>query len=84
MNDSINRAAAVRVVEDECKEFKEIFNRIKERLNNLPCAQPTVILCEDCKWWSWNKRLNIPWCKARSIETIDSDFCSYAERKENE
>ena len=37
---------------DECDGMKRMQGMAVRALNNLPSAQPEIIRCKDCKWWS--------------------------------
>ena len=43
-----------------------------------------LVRCKDCKHWGIHKRLNIPWCREAHIDRGAEDFCSMAERKDDE
>lgn len=41
----------------------------------------SVIRCKDCLWKEETRGLH-KWCNKNSLGTTDDDFCSWAERKE--
>lgn len=58
-------------------------------VNQLITKQPTadvveVVRCKDCKYWNNGYCEGIPFCgdDASYIETQETDFCSYGERKD--
>jgi len=58
----------------------------KERLEDLPSAQPDIIRCKDCKYWREHKyaketKRYIPFCGFSAIYTQADDYCSKAERR---
>ena len=58
----------------------------KERLEDLPSAQPDIIRCKDCKHWREHKyaketKRYIPFCGFSAIYTQADDYCSKAERR---
>jgi len=57
---------------------------IKKILETLPSAQPEIIRCKDCKYWTHIKRTNRYWCKTDDglfdLNPSPDDFCSRAER----
>lgn len=38
-DDIISRQAAIEIASEECLEFRGMFTRIEERINNLPSAR---------------------------------------------
>lgn len=58
------------------------------RLLSLPSAQPEIIRCKDCKFWTHVKRTNRYWCKTDDglydLNPSPDDFCSRAERRTDE
>lgn len=52
-------------------------------IERLPSAQPEIIMCRDCKYWvshccyEGNRILH-------GLFTHESDFCAWAERREDE
>ena len=53
---------------------------VRDKIAELPSAQPEVIRCKDCKWFG---RIG---CAISIVDDSDkpteNDFCSFAERKE--
>ena len=93
MDDLISRQAAIDAFDctDElivsgsanAQNVVNYINKVVGKIKALPSAQPCIIRCKDCRYW-WNKHL----CKAHSIygtyDTKESDFCSRAEKREDE
>lgn len=92
--DTISRQAAIDAFE---KELSAKYNRlelaigfvgVKSILDNLPSAQPEIIRCKDCKFWTHVKRTNRYWCKTDDglydLNPSPDDFCSRAERRTDE
>lgn len=57
---------------DKCKHFKNKANFVE------------LIRCKECKHWNNGYCEGIPFCgdDASYIETEETDFCSYGERKD--
>ena len=58
-------------------------------LRDLPSAQPDIIHCKDCKWYGRADKRRFYRgmdCLQKRIDTIvpDRDFCSKAERREQD
>lgn len=57
-------------------------------LPDLPSAEPEIIRCRDCKFWTHIKRTNRYWCKTNDglydLNPSPDDFCSRAERRTDE
>ncbi len=87
VGDTVSRQAAIDVLCKECSGNCIPCGSFPcgevEALQKLPSAQPCIIRCKGCRYW-WNKHL----CKAHSIygtyDTKESDFCSRAEKREDE
>lgn len=56
---------------------------IKNAINNLPSAQPEIIKCKDCKWYSDRERMCNDLMGFGRYWKPD-DFCSYGKRRTNE
>ena len=104
MSDLISRQAAIEALKKisflhwfECGEYlsedtREIkiinSNKALEAIEALPTAQPDIIRCKDCKFWTNIKRTNRYWCKTDDglydLNPSPNDFCSRAERRTDE
>lgn len=89
--DLISRRAAIKIVDKECEEFKGISSRIKERLDDLPCAPPNNCVCCHCGWSRYycevkNKIAQTRWyCYNWYDEVEENGFCyRWVERKKGE
>ena len=87
MDDLISRAAAIDAVTDELDMIDHVpqwvFDRLEKRLKQLPSAQPEIIRCSECKYYTTVTAQ----CEIRGkglylIRGLD-DFCSRAERRTN-
>ena len=84
MNDLISRPAAIDALAElqgrasTKAEFKGISKAWK-RIRQLPPIQPEIIRCQNCE----NYQENFHWCKLHDGEFSLTDFCSYAERRED-
>lgn len=81
MDDLISRQVAIealRRAEALTKAFG--YHNVIDTIRELPSAQPEIIRCKDCRYHGANE------C-AHSLALVlskDNDFCSYAERREDE
>ena len=55
-------------------------------MKEAPSAQPEIIRCKDCKHYTPIKRTDRWWCRCEEglWSSNEDDFCSYAERREDE
>ena len=95
MNELISRQAAIDALErekslverpiTETRWFDFGLGRAQDVLRKLPSAQPEIIRCKDCKFWTHIKRTNRYWCKTDDglydLNPSPDDFCSKAERR---
>ena len=99
MTDLIDRQAAIDAVSRGCQEFRGIFTECEKNLNELPSAQPEIIRCKDCKYWMpydwmfsemWKSQSIYDYteeeigCQFCDMSMKAADFCSRAERREDE
>lgn len=87
-DDSISRSAAINVVKKYLRINKDLFDAIEYELGNLPSAQPEIVRCRECKYWTHIKRTNRYWCKTDDglfdLNPSPDDFCSRAKRRTDE
>ena len=94
MNDLIDRQAAidalskeVRLVDGYYVENDEVIDKddAVEAMRLLPSAQPEIIRCKDCKWWSNDDYRE---CSSPNYDdgyvTPAGFYCGYAERRTDE
>lgn len=66
----------------------EDYERLINRFISFASAQPEIIRCKDCKYWTHIKRTNRYWCKTDDglfdLNPSPDDFCSRAERRIDE
>ena len=80
--DTISRQAALKI----CRKYwHPTFNPIMEEIEQLPSAQPEIIRCKDCKWWSNDDYRE---CSSPNYDdgyvTPAGFYCGYAERRTDE
>ena len=81
MDDLISRQAAIEAFEDTTYTKNEIRRRITE----LPSAQPEIIRCKDCKFYTEMRTdLKTGICSLACRHLGDDGFCSEAERRTDE
>ena len=96
--DCISRQQAIDAVM-ECYDNDEFFEVYEWKLNELPPIQPEIVRCKDCKHWIpydwmfsevWRSKnmadypedeMGCKWC---DMSMKANDFCSRAERREDE
>ena len=67
------------------REFVQNMNDIdRQTILNLPSTQPEIIRCKDCKQFRRWIDTNICFCDITESKISDNDFCSKAERREDE
>ena len=94
MNDLIDRQGAidalskeVRLVDGYYVENDEVIDKddAVEAMRLLPSAQPEIIRCKDCKWWSNDDYRE---CSSPNYDdgyvTPAGFYCGYAERRTDE
>jgi hypothetical protein len=93
--DCISRKAAIDALvkairEDPYYDSNEAINGlgvcdVRVILNDLPSAQPEIIRCKDCKWWSNDDYRE---CSSPNYDdgyvTPAGFYCGYAERRTDE
>lgn len=92
MNDLISRQAAIDFIDAgrlcNPNEPRWSDNEIVNFLRSRPSAEPEIIICRDCKFWTHIKRTNRYWCKTDDglydLNPSPDDFCSRAERRTDE
>lgn len=85
---TINRDKAITVIEDELDKIDHVpqwvFDRLTNRLRELPPAQPEIIRCKDCKYGILD--CDFPherYCYFKGNEWNNDDhFCGHAKRRE--
>ena len=104
VTDTISRQAAIKILHEALDAADQIadvpfgvYQNYRDKMNELPSAQPEIIRCKDCKHWIpydwmfsevWQSR-NINdypedeiGCNYCDMAMKANDFCSRAERKE--
>ena len=89
--DTIYRQAAIEAINHICPVDTEydctLLDRVDVRcvLSDLPSAQPEIIRCKDCKWWSNDDYRE---CSSPNYDdgyvTPAGFYCGYAERRTDE
>ena len=81
--DTIERQAAIDALRDaENHAFNSYYQGLKKAhkiIADLPSAQPEIIYCKDCKW-----KQGAECVRFADVRPFPSDFCSRAERQEDE
>ena len=91
MRDLISRQAAIDAVKELCEHYtptKSVthphMDFVIEELQNLPSAQPEIIRCKDCREFRRWIDTDITFCDLTESERDALDFCSRAERRQDE
>ena len=93
MSDTISRRQAIEALQQMQKEISGDFTDLDAmvmagtayigdcigELQDLPSVQPEIIRCKDCKHWD-----GADTCDVIDAPVWDDDFCSMAERREDE
>lgn len=92
MDDLISRQAAIDAVHeefDDCIVWDEsgmtTANEVERILDSVPSAQPEIIRCKDCKFYSpMNRETKTGICNLTMHQNFgDNWFCAGAERRTN-
>ena len=81
----IDRQAAIDIVYRQRFGLQKLsFDIIMEKLSELPSAQPEIVRCKDCEYFSEPNSFSGK-CTLRGDYIFTNDFCSYAvERRTDE
>ena len=84
--DVISRQAAIKATWQDTG-YTDPFNvmtAIRDRIEQLPSAEPKIIHCEDCKYGMLDHSFSHQWfCKFKGDEWNNSDyFCGHARKRE--
>lgn len=90
--DLISREDAIRWVKTECNPYGkptlefESGKKVIEHLEQMPSAQPEIIRCKDCKFYSpMNRETKTGICNLIMHQNFgDNWFCAGAERRTDE
>lgn len=88
MDDLISRQAAIDEIEERKFANRTVIpvvselNRLERYVLRLPSAQLELIRCKDCKYYHPN--YCAAWIRFDTIKTKPDDYCSRAERREDE
>lgn len=63
------------------------YTEIREALSDVPAAQPEIIRCNSCKYWTQTtgemKGYGLGWCDFHEAHMVSCNgFCYWAERRE--
>jgi hypothetical protein len=82
VGDMISRQKAIDIVVFECGRWTGLAKEISKQIKQLPSAQPEIIRCKDCKWWSNDDYRE---CSNPNYDdgyvTPAGFYCGYAERR---
>ena len=104
MSDLISRQAAITAIqnaycdteggEDKCAVWKNVgLTNALHIVQDLPSAQPEIIRCKDCKWYTVNelkkdgtddRRYKPSYCLLYSMRRDEDWFCADGERREDD
>ena len=90
--DLISREDAIRWVKTECNPYGkptldfESGKKVIEHLEQMPSAQPEIIRCKDCKFYSpMNRETKTGICNLIMHQNFGNNwFCAGAERRPDE
>ena len=90
--DCVSRQAAIDAIwhsvgseNGELQSFAEvIIADAEEEIKALPSVQPEIIRCKECKEFRRYIDTDITFCDRTECERKPDDFCSYAERRQDD
>lgn len=83
MDDLISRQDAIEVVQNRHMMLSKEKVLLINDLEKLPSAQPEIIRCKDCDWWTKQEDSPRGRCALFQIYSTGGWFCGSAERKED-
>ena len=86
MKDLIDRQAAIDAVDEALtRVFVEHRDIAEKMINKIPSAQPEIVRCKDCKFYSpMNRETKTGICNLTMHQNFgDNWFCAGAERRTN-
>ena len=92
MNDLISRQAAIDALDKHLQttdvpvSYPVIISALTEWLNEVPSAQPDIIRCKDCKFYTaMNRKTKSGICSLIMHQNFGDDwYCAGAERRTDE
>jgi len=91
MSDLISRQSAIDALHmdtsiipfEKAREYADAtISEIRNRLEKLPSAQPEIIRCKDCDWWTKQEDSLQGRCALFRIYPTGGWFCGNARRRE--
>lgn len=88
--DALCKACSIESDYHKCEGYNPNSQWCEEvtALRGVLSAQPEIIRCKDCKFWTHIKRTNRYWCKTDNglydLNPSPNDYCSRAERRTDE
>ena len=88
MGRSVDENSVIKIVTYECGEFVGLAKEIEKQIKALPSAQPEIIMCNDCKYYTTevgDSDFALGFCPfVNSHLVMSKGFCAWAERRQNE
>ena len=82
MGELISRQAAIAMCRKPCMRNADCSD-FEMEIMMLPSAQPEIIRCKDCDWWTKQEDSPRGRCALFQIYSTGGWFCGSAERKED-
>lgn len=88
MNDTISRQAAIESLGEEPMVWNDEYDEIAEReqwrrdvaaIEAVPSAEPQIIQCKDCKWWTKHDTTLQGKCKLHGLNPMPEWYCASGE-----
>lgn len=79
MSDLISRQACI----DALAPMAGVGNRVLDRIRSLPPAEPEIIRCKDCGWWTKQEDSLQGRCELMRMYPTGSWFCANAKRRQD-
>ena len=85
MRDYISRQAAIDVIKKHYRAYdNDLLELIAFYIEELPPAQPEIICCKDCDWWTKQEDSLQGRCELMQMYPTGSWFCANAKRRQDD
>ena len=68
--------------EENAKTVENYLNRVLDKIKCLPSAQPEIVRCKDCDWWTKQEDSPQGRCELLQMYPTGGWFCGNARRRE--
>lgn len=81
MSDLIDRQAAIDALAEALNPHLVKFVRAKNAIEQLPSAQPEIVRCKDCDWWTKQEDSLQGRCALMGMYPTGGWFCGNARKR---